>query len=61
MAIPSQSSVSEEGCHWFDVGFSPDVIILDVILLGLASMDQHSHISGVLFLCIVIIGPALLA
>ena len=25
--IPSQSSLSEEGCHSFDVAFSPDVLI----------------------------------
>ena len=37
MAIPSQSSLSEEGCHWFDVGFSTDVFIVDVVFLGLAS------------------------
>ena len=35
-------------CHWFNVGFSPDVFILDVVLLGLASSpSQHSHLSGV--------------
>ena len=48
MAIPSQSFLSEEGCHWFDVGLSPDVFILDVVLLGLASSSsQHSHLNGV--------------
>ena len=35
--IPSQVSHSEEGCHWFEVGFSPDVFIHGVVLLGLAS------------------------
>ena len=35
--MPSQSFLSEEGCHWFDVGVSPDVFILDVVLLGIAS------------------------
>ena len=39
-------------CHWFNVGFSPDVFILDVVLLGLvSSLSQHSHLSGVLFMC----------
>ena len=31
--IPSQSSLSEEVCHWINVGFSPDVFISGVILL----------------------------
>ena len=39
---------------WFNVGFSPDVFFLDVVLLGPASSpSQHSHLSGLLFLCIV--------
>ena len=33
MAIPSQSFLPEEGCHWLDIGFSPDVFILDVVVL----------------------------
>ena len=37
MTIPSQSCLFEERCHWFDVGFSPDVFIIDGVLLGLAS------------------------
>ena len=42
----SYSSLSEEGCHWFDFGFSPDVFIIDVVLLGLASSTfQHSQLS----------------
>ena len=46
--VPSQSSLSEEDCHSFDVGFSPDVLVFDVVLLGLASnLSQHSHISVV--------------
>ena len=53
MVIPSQSYLSEEGCHWFDVGISADVFILDVVLLCLASKpSQHSRLSGVEFLCI---------
>ena len=47
MATPSESSLSKKGCHWFDVGFSPDVFIPDVVLLGLASSPSHqSHLSG---------------
>ena len=43
-AIPSQSFISEEGCHWFDVGFSPDVFMIEVVLLGLASCQyERSH------------------
>ena len=57
VAMLSQSSLSEEGCHWFDVAFSTDVFILDVVLLGLASgQSRHSHLSGVPFLCIVFLG-----
>ena len=45
--------LSEECCHWLDVGFSPDVFILDVVLLGLASSpSQHSRLSGVQFFVI---------
>ena len=48
MAISSQSFLSDEGYHWFDVSFSPDVFILDVVLLGLASSpSQHSYLVGV--------------
>ena len=50
MAIPSKLFLSEEGGHWFDVGFSPDVFVLGVHgpSLGLASNpSQHSHFSGV--------------
>ena len=43
-----QSFLSEEGCHWFNVGFSQDVFILDVVLLCLASSpSRHSHLCGV--------------
>ena len=52
MAIPSQSFLPEEGCHWFDVVFYSDVFRLDVVLLGIASStSQHSHLSGAWFLC----------
>ena len=51
MAIPSKSSLSEDGSRQSEVGFSPDVVILDVVLLGLAY--QQSHLSGVNFLCII--------
>ena len=37
MTIPSQMCLFEEGCHWFDVGFSPDVFSIDVVPLSLAS------------------------
>ena len=48
VAIPSQSSLSGEGCEWFNVGFSPDVVILDVVLLCLAYCPcLHSHLSDV--------------
>ena len=49
VAIPYQSSLSDESCNWFDVGFSPYyVFILDVVLVGLAfSPSQHSHLSSV--------------
>ena len=36
LAIPSESSLPDEGCYWFDVGFSPADFILDVVLLGFA-------------------------
>ena len=50
MAVPSQLVLSEEGYHWFDVGFPPDVFILYVVLLCLvSSQSQHSHLSGVQF------------
>ena len=40
--------MSDEGCLLFDVGFSLDVLILDVVLLGLATNpSQHSHLVGV--------------
>ena len=43
-----QSFLSEEGCYCFNGVFSPDIFILDVVLLGLASSpSQHSHLSGV--------------
>ena len=52
MAIPSQSFLPEERCHWLDIGVSPDVLILDVVLLGLASSpSQPFHISVVQFSC----------
>ena len=41
MAIPSQSFSSEEGCHWFNVGFPPDVFILDVVVFCLASSQMR--------------------
>ena len=48
VAIPSQLSLSEQRCHWLDIGFSPGVFVLYVVLLGLASSpSQHSYISGV--------------
>ena len=51
--IPYQSYVSEEG-YWFDVGFSADDFILDVVLISLSSSpSQHSHLTGVYVLCIV--------
>ena len=44
MTIPSQSCLSGEGCHWFDIGFFPDVFIPDVVHLGIASSPSlHSH------------------
>ena len=53
VAAPSESSLPEEGCHCFDVGLSPDVFILDVVLLGHACIpSQHSHLSGIQLLCI---------
>ena len=43
-----KSSLSGEGCDWFDVGVSPYASILDVVLIGLASsQSHHSHLSGV--------------
>ena len=48
VVITSQSSRSEAGCHWFDVGFSPDVFVLVVFLLGLSSNpSKQSHLSSV--------------
>ena len=47
---------SDEGCHWFNVSFSPDVFILYVDLICLASSpSQHSHLSGVQFLGIFVL------
>ena len=49
--------MSEEGCHCLDAGFSPDALILDVVLLGLAYFpSRHYHLSGVEFLCIFSLG-----
>ena len=46
--------LSEEGYHWFNVIFSPNVFMLYVVHLCLAScLSQHSHISGVMLMCIV--------
>ena len=48
VTILSQSFLSDESYHWFDVSFSPDVFILDVVLRGLASSSsQQSHLVGV--------------
>ena len=48
MTIPSQSFLSEEGCHWFDVGFSPDVFIVDVVLLGpISAFSSQWYFIGV--------------
>ena len=48
MVLSYQSFLSDDGCRLFDVGFSLDVLILDVVLIGVASNpSQHSHIVGV--------------
>ena len=52
-AIPSQSYLSEECCHWFDVAFSPDVFILDVVLLGLYPLAHFSY-TRLSIVCIVL-------
>ena len=48
MVLSSQSFLSDEGCHLFDVGFSLDVLfvllILDVVLIGISS---NYHLVGV--------------
>ena len=44
MVIPSQPYISEGGLHWFHFGFSPDVFILDVVLLGLASSPSQHYL-----------------
>ena len=49
--IPSQSSLSDEGCHWFDVGFSPFVFILDVVILGRHLAHLSILISVVCIVC----------
>ena len=41
VVIPSQSSLSEQGRHWFYVGLSPDVLVFYVVLLCLASRPLH--------------------
>ena len=44
--MPSLSFLAVEGCHWFNVGLSPDVFALRLA----SSPCQHSHLTGVEFL-----------
>ena len=46
VTIPYQSSLSEEGWHWLDVGFPPDVFIIDVVLIGIESSSPYSQQSN---------------
>ena len=50
LVIPYQSLLYEEDWHLFEVGFPPDVFIIDVVLLCLPSSPyQRSHLIGVGF------------